>query len=145
MSDDQKLADEWATALGAQDSGSATTAAPIEEFEDSDAFVCDFPSASRKRICVTFPDGRVVQNTQVQQTLVDVVNYADPELVLELNISMSGINIISNDVSIVRGEEKWKPVDKGYFVNTGSSTADKHSQINIINDSLGLGLKIKLI
>ena len=118
---------------------------PIEEFEDSDAFVCDFPSASRKRICVTFPDGRVVQNTQVQQTLVDVVNYADPELVLELNISMSGINIISNDVSIVRGEEKWKPVDKGYFVNTGSSTADKHSQINIINDSLGLGLKIKLI
>ena len=34
MSDDQKLADEWAAALGAQDSGSATTAAPIEEFEE---------------------------------------------------------------------------------------------------------------
>lgn len=34
MSDDQKLADEWAAALGAQDSGSDPTAAPIEEFEE---------------------------------------------------------------------------------------------------------------
>ena len=33
MSDDQKLADEWAAALGAHDSGSDPTAAPIEEFE----------------------------------------------------------------------------------------------------------------
>ena len=85
---------------------------PIEEFEDSDAFVCDLPSASRKRIRITFPDGRVIQNTQVQQTLVDVVNYADPILVLDLNMTMSGANIISNDPSIVQGENKWKAVEK---------------------------------
>ena len=118
---------------------------PIEEFEDSDAFVCDLPSASRKRIRITFPDGRVIQNTQVQQTLVDVVNYADPVLVLDLNMTLSGMNIISNDPSIVQGENKWKSVEKGYYVNTGSSTADKHNQIKQINDTLGLGLKIDLI
>lgn len=118
---------------------------PIEEFEDSDAFVCDLPSASRKRIRITFPDGRVIQNTQVQQTLVDVVNYADPVLVLDLNMTMSGMNIISNDPSIVQSENKWKAVEKGYYVNTGSSTADKHAQINHINDSLGLGLKVELV
>ena len=118
---------------------------PIEEFEDSDAFVCDLPSASRKRIRITFPDGRVIQNTQVQQTLVDVVNYADPILVLDLNMTMSGMNIISNDSSIVQGENKWKPVEKGYYVNTGSSTADKHAQINHINESLELGLKVELV
>ena len=118
---------------------------PIEEFEDSDAFVCDLPSASRKRIRITFPDGRVIQNTQVQQTLVDVVNYADPVLVFPLNITMSGNNIITNDPNIVQGENKWKLVEKGYFVNTGSSTSDKHSQIEHINGSLGLGLKVELI
>jgi len=35
MSDDQKLADEWAAALGAQDADGAATA-PMEEFEESD-------------------------------------------------------------------------------------------------------------
>lgn len=118
---------------------------PIEEFEDSDAFVCDLPSASRKRIRITFPDGRVIQNTQVQQTLVDVVNYADPILVFELNMTMSGNNIIANDPNIMQGENKWKAVEKGYYVNTGSSTADKYSQINQINDSLGLRLKVELV
>lgn len=118
---------------------------PIEEFEDSDAFVCDLPSASRKRIRITFPDGRVIQNTQVQQTLVDVVNYADPVLVLGLNIKMSGTNIITNDSSVVQGENKWKALEKDYYVNTGSSTADKHAQINHINESLRLGLIVDLI
>lgn len=35
MSDDQKLADEWAAALGAQGADGAATA-PMEEFEESD-------------------------------------------------------------------------------------------------------------
>lgn len=118
---------------------------PIEEFEDTDAFVCDLPSASRKRIRIIFPDGRVIQHTQVQQTLVDVVNYADPILVLDLNITMSGINIVTNDPNIVQGENKWKAVEKGFYVNTGSCTADKHNQINKINKSLRLGLTVDLI
>lgn len=118
---------------------------PIEEFKDSDAFVCDLPSASRKRIRVTFPDGRVIQNAQVQQTLVDVVKYANPESVRDLGLKMSDSNIITNDTSIVEGQNKWKLVENDYYVNTGSSTADKFVQIKAINDSLNLGLKIELI
>lgn len=118
---------------------------PIEEFEDSEVFVCDLPSASRKRIRITFPDGKVIQNTQVQQTLVDVVNYADPILVLDLNMTLSGTNIITNDPDIVKGENKWKAVEKGYYVNTGSSTSDKQNQINIINEALELGLTVELV
>lgn len=118
---------------------------PIEDFEDSDAFVCELPSASRKRICITFPDGRVIQNTQVQQTLVSVVNYANPISVLNLNMKMSGHNIITNDPNIVQGENKWKAVENGYYVNTGSSTADKYAQIKHINESLDLGLQVDLI
>ena len=34
MSDDQKLADEWAAALGAQENGGDPSAAPIEDFDD---------------------------------------------------------------------------------------------------------------
>ncbi len=38
MSDDQKLADEWAAALGAQESGSEDpVAAPVEEFDEDSA------------------------------------------------------------------------------------------------------------
>ena len=33
MSDDQKLADEWAAALGAQENGGDPSAAPIEDFD----------------------------------------------------------------------------------------------------------------
>ena len=118
---------------------------PIEKFEDSEVFVCDLPSASRKRIRITFPDGKVIQNTQVQQTLVDVVNYADPILVLDLNMTLSGTNIITNDPDIVKGENKWKAMEKGYYVNTGSSTSDKQNQINIINEALELGLTVELV
>ena len=34
MSDDQKLADEWAAALGAQENGGDPSAAPSEDFDD---------------------------------------------------------------------------------------------------------------
>ena len=51
MSDDQKLADEWAAALGAQDSGSDPTAAPIEEFEeDSSANKAPLSVEERKKL-----------------------------------------------------------------------------------------------
>lgn len=51
MSDDQKLADEWAAALGAQNSGSDPTAAPIEEFEeDSSANKAPLSVEERKKV-----------------------------------------------------------------------------------------------
>lgn len=118
---------------------------PIEEFEDSDAFVCDLPSASRKRIRVTFPDGKAIENTQVQQTLVDVVVYATPERVLTLDLKIGGKNIITNNASEVEGENKYKDVGNGYYVNTGSSTHDKYVQIRMISEALDLGLEIELI
>lgn len=118
---------------------------PIEEFEDSEAFVCDLPSASRKRIRVTFPDGKVIENPQVQQTLVDAVKFATPEQVLTLNIQIGGKNIVTNDASEIDGENKYKDVGSGYYVNTGSSTHDKYVQIKRISDELGLGLEVELI
>ena len=118
---------------------------PIEEFEDSDAFVCDLPSASRKRIRVTFTNGKMIQNIQVQQTLVDVVVYATPEKVLTLDLKIGGKHIITNDASEVNGKNKYKDVGNGYYVNTGSSTHDKYVQIKKISEELNLGLSVELI
>lgn len=118
---------------------------PIEQFEDSDVFVCDLPSASRKRIRVTFPDGKMIQNTQVQQTLVDVVVYATPERVLTLDLKIGGKHIITSDASEVKGKNKYKDVGNGYYVNTGSSTHDKYVQIKKISEELDLSLCVELI
>ncbi|MBE6331704.1 MAG: hypothetical protein E7070_05310 [Bacteroidales bacterium] len=116
-----------------------------EQFEESGTFVCDLPSASRKRIKVTFPDGRIVQNTQVMQTLVDVVEYATPERVLTLDLRIGGKNIITNNEAEVKGQNKYKSVGGGYYVNTGSSTNDKFSQINELNMKLNLNLQVELV
>ena len=118
---------------------------PIEQFQESDSFISDMPSAPRKRIRVTFPNGRIVQNTQVQQTLVDVIEFADPEKVMQLNVKMGKKSILTDNSSKVTGHTKYKSVGKGYYVDTNSSTQDKYKQIKQISDSLNLGLIVELI
>lgn len=117
---------------------------PIEQFVES-TLDSDLPSASRKRIRVTFPDGRVIENARVHQTLIDVIEYAGSKQVEELDYNMAGQNIVTNNLSVVKEQTKYKPLSDGYYINTGSSTHDKYKQIQYINHALGLGLKIELI
>ena len=117
---------------------------PIEQFVES-TLDSDLPSASRKRIRVTFPDGRVIENARVHQALIDVIEYAGSKQVEELDYNMAGQNIVTNNLSVVKEQTKYKPLSDGYYVNTGSSTHDKYKQIQYINHALGLGLKIELI
>ena len=53
------------------------------------------PSTSaRQKIKVTFPDGRVIQPHKVLESLVEVVKYAGPERVRDLNIIVCADNLV---------------------------------------------------
>lgn len=102
------------------------------------------PRPGHSTIKVTFPNGKVINHNRVFKTLVEVVEYAGPERVEKLNIIVCYKNLIlrqPHDTYPVA----CKPVGDGWYVNTYTNTETKCSQIQLISDALGLGLKVKVI
>ena len=97
-------------------------------------------------IRVTFPDNHVSCNKMVWKTLLDVVRYAGPEKVRNLNMYIMGGNLVSPDLhENERYRVGQKEVSPGLYVCTYSSTETKYAQIMQINRSLNLGLKIEKV
>lgn len=103
----------------------------------------DQNDSSRQIIQVTYPDGRIFCSNLVWETLVDVVKYAGPEKVRELNIICMGDNLISpypNENPIYRAAQK--DLGNGLYVCTYSSTDVKYKQIEKINQECQLNLVV---
>ena len=105
------------------------------------------PRRQRKYIIrVTFPDKHVSCNKMVWETLMDVVRYAGPENVQNLEIIVMGENFVSNKLlENERYRVGQKEVKPGLYVNTYSSTDTKYEQIKKINRSLNLGLIVEKV
>lgn len=102
------------------------------------------PRPGHSTIKVTFPNGKEINHNRVFKTLVEVVEYAGPENVEKLNIIVCYKNLIlrqPHDTYPVA----CKPVGDGWYVNTYTNTETKCSQIQLISDALGLGLKTEII
>lgn len=102
--------------------------------------------ASRYIIRVKYPDGRVFDSNLVWETLVDVIQYAGPERVKQLNIICMGDNLVSprlNENPIYRSAQK--EIDRGLYVCTYSSTDIKFKQIVRINLDCKLGLDVEKV
>jgi len=102
--------------------------------------------ATRQKIEVIFPDGRVVCENLVVNTLLEVINYAGIEDVAGLGITMGengGSSLICTEVN-EKYPISFKPLGDGLYVNTNSSTNTKLSHIQQINDMLKLGLVVAL-
>ena len=102
--------------------------------------------ASRYIIRVRYPDGRVCDSNLVWETLVDVIKYAGPEKVEQLNIICMGDNLVSsrlNDNPIYRSAQK--EIGRGLYVCTYSSTDTKFKQIVRINLDCRLGLEVEKV
>lgn len=102
------------------------------------------PLQLKAKIRVTFPDGRIIQEGRVSQTLVDVVKYVGAENVRSLDIPINKDNLITNKVAPAY-ENSVKSVGSGLFVHTNSSTQTKFAQIQQISDDLNLGLTVELV
>lgn len=102
-----------------------------------------FKLSSRQKIWVQFPDGHISNHTRVMQTLVDVVIFAGPERVRDLNIIVCGDNLVTSNLNPTY-TKAYKEVGEGLYVNTASDTKRKYQQIMEINDALDLDLIVRL-
>ena len=102
--------------------------------------------ASRYIIRVKYPDGRVFDSNLVWETLMDVIKYAGPERVEQLNIICMGDNLVSsrlNENPLYRSAQKG--IGRGLYVCTYSSTDVKFKQIVRINLECKLGLEVEKV
>ena len=101
---------------------------------------------SRYIIRVKYPDGRVFNSSLVWETLMDVIKYAGPEKVEQLNITCMGDNLVSsrlNENPIYRSAQK--EIGRGLYVCTYSSTDVKFKQITRINLACNLDLEVEKV
>ncbi len=99
-----------------------------------------------KILRVTFPDGSIVQEKKVSNTLVSVVKYAGAKEVQNLNINTCGNNMIVSEPDInPRYAIATKPVENNLYVNTCSDTPTKYEIINKISEDLDLNLQVDFV
>ncbi len=104
-------------------------------------------NSALKKIKVTFPDGRVVCDKKVLNTLLAVVEYAGVENVVALEIKggiKKGQRLIDRYFDPRYGKAI-KSLGNGWYINTCSDTQKKYRYIKRINDSLNLNLTIELV
>ena len=102
-----------------------------------------FKLSSRQKIWVQFPDGHISNHARVMQTLVDVVIFAGPERVRDLNIIVCGDNLVTSNLNPTY-TKAYKEVGEGLYVNTASDTKRKYQQIMEISEALDLDLIVRL-
>lgn len=100
--------------------------------------------SGRQKIKVSFPDGRVIQPNRVLETVVEVVRYAGPGSVRNLNIMVCGDNLVLKHPK-PRYIKACKPVGDEWFVNTCTTTFIKYEQIMFISEQLNLGITAEIV
>lgn len=95
-------------------------------------------------IRVTLPNGKVVQERIVFNTLIEVVEYVGIDRVRALNIISNGDNLITEKVNPMY-ETALKPLSNGLYINTQSSTRNKFEIIKRISKDLNIGIETELM
>ena len=108
MSDDQKLADEWAAALGAQEAGSEDPAvAPVEEFEEDNSTSKAPLSVEERKKLDAILDIPVTISMEVGQAKISIRNLLqlNQGSVIELErLAGEPLDVIVNGTLIAHGE-----------------------------------------
>lgn len=99
--------------------------------------------AKRKRIKVTFPEGKSFCFANVTETLVATLKEIGSERFPEISLELSHLPILSKEI-YPKFKDYMKPVCDGWYVNSMSNTDQKYLQLRSINDSLNLNLTIEL-
>ena len=99
-------------------------------------------TSSRQKIKVVFPNGQVVKNKRVVDTLLSVIEYAGDERVKEIGLMIGRHKLITNYPEHDH-LSAYKKINNIY-VNTYSSTQSKYEHISEINARLKLGLTVLL-
>lgn len=95
---------------------------------------------------VSFPDGTIIEEPRVSNTLVKCIKKIGWCEVQDLNIRVSGMNLVVNELHPNPTYRRAQlEIDDGVYVNTGSNTDVKLEQLKRISKGLKLKLKIEKV
>jgi len=115
-----------------------------------DTFVLEYPNIEEQHkkkgtiLRVTYPDGRIIEDRTVLNTLADVICYAGIDVVHDLGIMVNGTNLLSDSVPDLYNNSK-QHIFGDYVLMTCSNTETKYRQIKQISEALGLNLKVEKV
>lgn len=95
-------------------------------------------------LCVWTSDVDFIQDKNAAQTMVKAIAAAGVEDVVSLDITHDGDKLISR-AKHPRYFGKQKTLEKGYLLNTHSSTETKKKLLDKISAALNLGWKVEII
>jgi len=98
--------------------------------------------SSKTNLRVTYPDGKVIENSFAYETLYEVILLAGTERVRALGIVQCGVPLVSNTLDNFYNQ---KEIGKGLYLITHSSTVQKRQQLERISEALKLGLKVEIV
>lgn len=121
----------------------------VHDAPDSKSQACSDNRDSNRRkkthiLRVEFPDGEVIQEKIVSDTLVKAIKKIDPGIVEMVKISHCGVDLVSKTLDSKYGTYQ-KDAGDGWFVMTNTSTEDKCADLQKISDVWDLGLRVSLI
>lgn len=99
--------------------------------------------ARGKLIRVTFPSGKVICYKNVTNTFIGVLCEIGSDRFSEVKLELSHLPLLSREV-YPKYKDWMKPVCDGWYLNAQSDTDQKYIQICSINQSLDLGLTVKI-
>ena len=99
--------------------------------------------AKRKKIRVTFPDGRIICYGNVTDTFISVLCEIGSVRFPEINLELCHLPLLAQEI-YPKYKEWMKPVCDGWYLNVQSDTDQKYMQLRAINDSLNLGLTVEV-
>ena len=99
--------------------------------------------AKRKKLRVTFPNGKVFCYGNVTDTLIAALCEIGADRFPEINLELCHLPLLSQEI-YPRYKEWMKPVCDGWYINAQSDTDQKYLQLRSINDSLALGLNVEV-
>ena len=99
--------------------------------------------AKKKRIRVTFPNGKVICYKSATDTMVATLQELGDDIISEINMELCHLPLLSKEV-YPKYKEWMKPVCDGWYINAQSNSDSKFLQLKAINEQLTLGLTIEL-
>lgn len=96
----------------------------------------------KTRLCVKFPDGKVIWERQAKDSLIKAIQRIGIERADSVpDIQCDGLPLITNHKD---DRKELYPLAKGWWICTHSSTLTKMKQLQKISDTLRLGLKVEI-
>lgn len=99
--------------------------------------------AKKKRIRVTFPNGKVICYNNTTSTMIDVLTEIGSDKFPAINLELCHLPLLSKEI-YPQYKEWMKPVCDGWYLNAQSNSDSKYLQLRSINEQFSLGLNIEL-